>query len=830
MPYLKLMMLILMLFNVAVAQERELTPEEQAKLEEAEQYNLIAVDFYQKGQAQQAIPYAEKVFNICKDILGEKHPGTLTSLNNLASIYQNADQLKKALPMFEKSYLLHKQVLGEKNLNTLTSQNNLAMIYKVLGKLDDALVLYEESYALHRQVLGKTHPDTLKILEEFNNLANDYYSANRHNDALSLYEKNYLLRKQILGEKHHDTLISLGNLSLIYKVVGKLDQAMPLYEKAYRLKKQVLGETHPNTLTSLNNLAIAYAQQDHLEKSIDYLEQLITDVENLRQTQLSVETRRAVFAQYIGSYFDLSQIYFLQNNLLAFHTAEKTKARTLLESIAFKLALQQVDFTAEERQKIEQQQTQLAFLDTKIAETSELDKRTALRIKKQTLLEQITAFHNDLKQRYPVFALLLEPEIITATKGQHLLPKNSLFVSYLQNPVTHQLLVFILEAGKLYVYYLGTIAGLEQTLTVYRQVLGTTIMGLRKKGQSVWQLADGSFVMGDKPARAKKPRRVKHVDEISRYLAAQLLQPIAEQLKTKSHWIISPSGALAQIPFETLILANNQPVIANYNISYAQSLSTFAMLKKRETAYQQLKGRKTLLAMGNPRYHDKKAPPKNCNVRTIEVDMDKLARGNHYQETLRSANKNWCNLPGTQQELEVLKNLYPDSTIYQQADASEARLQQLNKANKLTNYRYLHFATHGFLHSQTSALSALVLDQLDTTDEYDGYLTAVEWIGYQLKSDLMVLSACQTGLGETVSGEGIMGLPYALYIAGNKNTLMTLWKVDDAKTAEFMRRFFTKLNHGTSHIRALTETKREFMQAEKYQNPIYWAAFVLYGV
>jgi CHAT domain-containing protein len=148
----------------------------------------------------------------------------------------------------------------------------------------------------------------------------------------------------------------------------------------------------------------------------------------------------------------------------------------------------------------------------------------------------------------------------------------------------------------------------------------------------------------------------------------------------------------------------------------------------------------------------------------------------------------------------------------------------------LSNYKCLHFSTHGFLHPQTSALSALVLDQLDTTEEYDGYVTAVEWIGYQLKSDLMVLSACQTGLGKTVSGEGIMGLPYALYLAGNKNTLMTLWKVDDAITAEFMRRFFTKLNNGTSHIQSLIETKREFMQEEKYKNPRYWAAFVLYGV
>jgi len=981
-------------FNSAFAQA--LTLEEQAKLEEAQQYNAKAVELYQKGQAQQAVPYAEKAFNIRKEVLGEKRLGTLQSLNNLAGIYEAVGKLDEALPLYEKAYVLFKQRLGEKHSDTLRSLNNLAFIYQEVGKLDEALPLYEKAYELSKQVLGEKHPDTIKIqinlariyqevgklgkslllrkknyiqseqlfgekhivtLTSLNDLAMIYTSIGQFEKALPLYENAYMLskqalgethphtltvmtglgsiydsigqldealilnekvyelRKQVLGEKHPDTLTSLNNLVFIYKLLGKsdkalllckksyrlfrqvlgerhpntltilhnlafiykslgkLDEALPLSERAYELRQQVLGEKHPDTLVSLNNLASIYhfigrldealiltekvyalrkqvlgekhpdilqslnnlamtcTDQGYLKKGVDYFEQLVSGVENLRRIQLSVENQRSIFAQYIFSYFNLSQLYFWQNNYqAAFHTAEKTKARTLLESIAFKLALQQVNFTVEERQKIERQQKQLTFLDKKIVDTLELDKRIAFRVRKNALLEQITAFHNDLKQRYPVFASLLEPEIITAEKGRQLLPKNAVFISYVQHPTTHQLLVFTLNhTGKLHAHDLGKIAGLAQTLSVYREALGTTILGLRQKGKSVWQLADGSFVMGAKPGRDKKPRRVKDVDKISRYLAEKLLRPIAEQLNTKTQLIFSPDGGLAQIPFETLIL-DQQPIIANHVISYTQSLSSFAMLKKREQAYQQLKGRHTLFAMGNPRYHAPNSPPKNCKARAIEVDMDKLSRDNNYQEALRSANQNWCNLPGTRKELEILKNLYPNSTIYQQAEASESHLQQLNQAKTLTHYQYLHFATHGFLHPQTSALSALVLDQLDTSAEHDGYLTAVEWIGYQLKSDLMVLSACQTGLGENVSGEGIMGLPYALYIAGNKNTLMTLWKVDDAITAEFMRRFFTKLNNGTSHIQALLETKREFMQEEKYKNPRYWATFVLYGV
>jgi tetratricopeptide (TPR) repeat protein len=144
---------------------------------------------------------------------------------------------------------------------------------------------------------------------------------------------------------------------------GEARKAVPYAEKAFNISKEILGETHPHTLISLNNLAIAYAEQGDLKKAIDYLEQFVKGAENLRRAQLSVENRRSVFAQYIDSYFTLSQFYFLQNNYqAAFHTAEKTKARTLLESIAFKLALQQVNFTVtdEERKTIEDQQTQLA--------------------------------------------------------------------------------------------------------------------------------------------------------------------------------------------------------------------------------------------------------------------------------------------------------------------------------------------------------------------------------------------------------------------------------------------------------------------------------------
>jgi len=92
-------------------------------------------------------------------------------------------------------------------------------------------------------------------------------------------------------------------------------------------------------------------------------------------------------------------------------------------------------------------------------------------------------------------------------------------------------------------------------------------------------------------------------------------------------------------------------------------------------------------------------------------------------------------------------------------------------------------------------------------------------------------SACETGLGKVVGGEGVMGLPYALYVAGNKNTILTLWSISDRVTAEFITSFFAKLKAGRGQVEALTATKCEFIKkGGRYSNPMYWAAFVLYGV
>ncbi len=147
----------------------------------------------------------------------------------------------------------------------------------------------------------------------------------------------------------------------------------------------------------------------------------------------------------------------------------------------------------------------------------------------------------------------------------------------------------------------------------------------------------------------------------------------------------------------------------------------------------------------------------------------------------------------------------------------------------LRDYRYLLFSAHGYLSMEEPSLSLLVLGQLDKASGTDGYITAAEWPGCDLASDLVVLSAYDTGVGKVVQGEGVMGLPYALFVAGNKNTLLSLWPVADASTAEFMTSFFARLQKGAAQAIALSDTKRKFIAGAQYGQAVFWAPFLLYG-
>ncbi|MDM8560088.1 tetratricopeptide repeat protein [Candidatus Parabeggiatoa sp. HSG14] len=775
------------------------------------------------GHLDKALPLFERNYHLSKEVLGEQHPKTIQIRNNFAKIYLNLGRVADALHLAETGYRLSKKVLGKEHPNTLTSLNHLAVIYQELGDLDKALPLFEESYRLTKEVLGKKHINTINIL---NNLATIHQKLGNYDKALTLHRKGYRLSKNVLGKQHPETLKHLNNLASLYLHLGNYSEALPLFEKGYRLVKEVLGKKHPDTIRNLNNLAYVYAEQGNTNQAIKHFKKFMESVENLRSSNLSAENRQTLFKRWVHGYLKLSELYINQSRFQdAFRLAEMSKARTLLESLTTKLATQQSGLTATEQRHLQNEEASLAFLNDRIAKTLEnnqLEEKITLETEKNQRVNKFKQFHRELMAKYPKYAKLSKVHIVSAKEGAKYLPTDAVFISYLIN--NNKVLAFTLQPdGTLTAHNLGKIPNLKKNIENYRRRL--SLLKKDVKGRMV----------------VLREKLKKNAEALSRELGKQLLAPLKKFIKDKPRWIISPNGILALIPFETLRFEGEQ-VIAKHHITYVQSLSVLKLLQERDKAYQNIKKRGTLLAMGAPLYEDETFPIShfsketsisgNSNTETHGRRVSLLLRNGDYERVFSQLNLKWNNLPGALKELEQLEKLFFLKThrlrIYKQADATEAKLQRLNKFGILAKYRYLVFSTHGYLSTEISALSSIVLGQINNPEGIDGYVTASEWAGYNLKSDLMVLSACETGVGEVVSGEGVMGLPYAFYVAGNKNTLLTLWSISDKVTTEFIARFFRKLKMGVGQIEALTTTKREFLK--KGYGEAYWAAFVLYGV
>ncbi|KAF5358698.1 hypothetical protein D9757_014375 [Collybiopsis confluens] len=229
--------------------------------------NNLASTYQARGKTEQAEQLLETVLSLCgKELLGEHHPDTLTSIGNLVLTYQACGEREQAEMLQEKVLSLWKELIEEHHCDTLTSMNNLAGTYQPRGKTERAEKLEEKVLSLRKELLGEHHPDTWTFMS---NLALTYQARGKTEQAEKLQEKVLSLHKELLGEHHPDTLTSMNNLALTYKARAKTDWAEKLQENGLSLCKELLGEHHPDTLTSMNNLALTYkarGKTDQAEK------------------------------------------------------------------------------------------------------------------------------------------------------------------------------------------------------------------------------------------------------------------------------------------------------------------------------------------------------------------------------------------------------------------------------------------------------------------------------------------------------------------------------------------------------------------------------------
>ncbi|WFE93519.1 tetratricopeptide repeat protein [Micromonospora sp. WMMD987] len=241
--------------------------------------NNLAYVYQAAGRLTEAIPLYEATLTARERLQGHEHPDTLMSRNNLAYAYWAAGRLTEAIPLYEATLTARERLLGHEHPDTLMSRNNLATAYDTAGRLTEAIPLYEATLIAYERVLGHEHPNTLTSR---NNLAYAYQAAGRPTEAIPLYEATLTARERLLGHEHPDTLISRNNLAHAYWAAGRLDEAMPLYEATLVTRERVLGHEHPDSLLSRNNLATAYQVAGRLTEAIPLYEATLTARERLQ--------------------------------------------------------------------------------------------------------------------------------------------------------------------------------------------------------------------------------------------------------------------------------------------------------------------------------------------------------------------------------------------------------------------------------------------------------------------------------------------------------------------------------------------------------------------
>jgi CHAT domain-containing protein/tetratricopeptide (TPR) repeat protein len=262
-------------------------------------------------------------------------------------------------------------------------------------------------------------------------------------------------------------------------------------------------------------------------------------------------------------------------------------------------------------------------------------------------------------------------------------------------------------------------------------------------------------------------------------LYARLIEPARQQLRGKSTLVIVPDGVLWQVPFQALLSPSNRHLLQDFAIFYSPS---FSVLREMQ------------------RVHESREQP---NPRLLAVDAA-LA-------------------PVTRREVEGLRQVYgpPNVRVFSGADADEERIKR-----EAPNYQILHFNAHGVFQDRHPMDSYLVLAKAGKPE--GGVLQAREMMNLDLRADLVVLSGCETGRGVLGSGEGLIGMTWALFIAGSPSTVASQWKVDAESTSQFMLDFHRRLRHQPK-AKALQQAALTVMQKPEFRHPFYWSGFVLMG-
>lgn len=813
--------------------------------------HLIRGDFV---QAEHLLRQAQ---TILQETLGERHRDYFWTLNGLANVYQSQGDYAQAEAMCRELVTLFEEHSGKESEPYANALHNLAVVCKKHGNLDEAERLHREALAIRERILGEIDPD---IAYSYGNLGLLLLERGEFAEAEKCQRRALEIRKQLYGASHSEYASSLEDLAAVEAHQGKFKEAEQLYRQARDLYLHSVGEGANGFAICTSGLGLLYMRQQDFAQAEPLLRQTLELSRQRLDLATAVQSERQQLALnlklrcYLDDYLSLDQ----QHPLPAadvYRWVLMWKGSVLAQQQHLR-QLRAVPQLAPQAEKLQTVSAELARLFFAGADSDDPDAR---RKRIAELTQQKEALESELAQASSEFRRQQAEQRLTPTELQAALPSDVVLVDFLEYvrraPDPEQpgrwvkercLSAFVVRhAGEISRIDLGKSAPIDEAVAAWRSTL-------------------------------QRSRPVENDNDPARVLRRLVWEPLETHLDQAATVLISPDGALNDLPFAALPGKDDSKyLLEEQGVAVVPVPQCLPELLNRPQSADGDQDRPSMLAIGNVDYDaEHNAPKPKPTLLAGDASSSRRRRAGAFQQ--------WKPLPSTRVEaLSVTDSFHkaePEGRLklLTSADASETAVRI-----EAPRHRYLHLATHGFFASETvqSALG-LVNDQAAAGTDFfgrdgvagfhpgllsgvvlaggnrpasetspdDGVLTALEVSDLDLRGvELTVLSACQTGRGRTAGGEGVLGLQRAFQVAGAKTVVTSLWDVSDDATSALMidlyENYWSKEmgmleSLRTAQLEMLREGPRRGLvevaedapvDRDRRAPPYYWAAFVLSG-
>jgi CHAT domain-containing protein len=784
----------------------------------------------------------QRALAILDKTLGPEHSHVAASLNNLANLLVEKGDYAKAEPLHLRALVIREKTLGLEHLYVSESLHNFAILYRDKGDYAKAEPLFQRALAILEKTLGPEHPDFARSLHD---LAILYFDKGDYARAEPLDQRSLAIREKTLGSEHPGVAESLNGLANLYRANGYYAKAEPLLQRALAIREKTRGSEHPLVAKTLNDLSALYAAKGAIAQAIALQSRSIGVSERNIVYNLSAGSERQKLAYLATLSARMSQTISLHVRYAPSNpTAASLAATTILQRKGRTLDAMSGSFAALRQRFNPQDQALLDQLNEITAQLARLVLRGPKRLtadehQKQikTLEEEKEKRESEISEHSAEFRAQSQP--ITLAAVQAAIPSNAVLIEFASyQPFNAQAFGNDKEYGEPhYIAYL-----------------------LRREGEIQWkELGDAKTI--DKAIDAFRgalsdPKR-RDLKRLARAVDEKVMQPLRALVGGATHLLVSPDGALNLIPFEALVDERDRYLIGRYSFTYLTSGRDLLRLQVGRES------KSAPLVLADPMFGERgqQAQAEIGQQAKAYVPKRKLPSRMRLRQSVTTgsdlSNVYFAPLTGAALEAREIKSLFPEARVLLQEQATETSLKQAAAP------RILHIATHGFFLEDrpvriegTRGLSlareydelrglnanvkienpllrsglALAGANLREGREDDGILTAMEASGLNLwGTNLVVLSACDTGVGVVRTGEGVYGLRRALVLAGSETQVMSLWPVSDYVTQRLMKAYYAGLRQGQGRGEALRRVKLEMLRQKGTEHPFYWASFIQSG-